>query len=216
MPVTPPDRRTRKRLATRQRISDAASLLFIERGFDQVTVDEIAAAADVARMTVFNHFPRKEDMFFDLDEVGREDLLAALQNRAPEISPLEALRLFAHRAIAENRPYTRFFEDGSERFLQTIQASDALKARARAIRDELTDMLTLALTQAAGQHRARRQPDTSAHLAASLLVATWEVAFLEAHRIFHQSRNVKKANTAFLAIVDRGTRGIKAAVEASP
>ncbi len=208
----PSDRRTRKRLATRQKISDTASRLFVERGFDQVTVDEIAEAADVARMTVFNHFSRKEDMFFDLDDQGREDLLAALENRAAEISPIEALRLFAHRAIAEQRPYIRFFDGGSERFLQTIRASEALKARARAIRDELADMLAIALTTAAAQHL----PDPSANLAASLLVATWEVAFLEAHRIFHKSRNIKKANAAFLAIVDKGTRGLKVALEGSP
>jgi AcrR family transcriptional regulator len=207
-----PDRRTRKRLATRQNISDIASRLFVERGFDQVTVDEIAEAADVARMTVFNHFPRKEDMFFDLDEEGREDLLAALQRRDAGTSPIEALRLFAHWAIAEQRPYVRFFEGGSERFIETIRASEALKARARAIRDELTDTLTIALTKAA----KRRQPDPAATLAATLLVATWEVAFLEAHRIFHQSRNIKKANAVFLAIVDQGTRGLKAAVEGSP
>jgi AcrR family transcriptional regulator len=212
MPTTPPDRRTRKRLATRQRISDTASRLFVERGFDQVTVDQIAEAADVARMTVFNHFSRKEDMFFDLDEEGREDLLAALQKRDAGTSPVEALRLFAHRAIAEQRPYIRFFEGGSERFMETIRSSEALKARARMIRDELTDMLTIALAKAA----QRRHPDAAANLAASLLVATWEVAFLEAHRIFHQSRNIKKANTAFLAIVDQGTRGLKAAMEGSP
>ncbi|WP_263384558.1 TetR/AcrR family transcriptional regulator [Granulicella arctica] len=208
----PPDRRTRKRLATRQNISDIASRLFVERGFDHVTVDEIAEAADVARMTVFNHFPRKEDMFFDLDEEGREDLLAALQRRDAGTSPIEALRLFAHWAIAEQRPYVRFFEGGSERFIETIRASEALKARARAIRDELTDTLTIALTKAA----KRRQPDPAATLAATLLVATWEVAFLEAHRIFHQSRNIKKANAVFLAIVDQGTRGLKAAVVGSP
>ena len=46
----PPDRRTRKRLATRQGISNAATRLFLERGFDAVTVDEIAEAADVGRM----------------------------------------------------------------------------------------------------------------------------------------------------------------------
>ena len=212
MPIPPPNRQTRKRLATRQRISDIASRLFVERGFDQVTVDEIAEAADVARMTVFNHFSRKEDMFFDLDEEGREDLLTALQKRDEGTSPIEALRLFAHWAIAQQRPYIRFFEGGSERFLETIRASEALKARARAIRDELTDMLSIALAKAA----ARRQPDPSANLTASLLVATWEVAFLEAHRIFHQSRSIKKANTAFLAIIDQGTRGLKAAVEGSP
>ena len=99
MLTTPPDRRTRKRLATRQRISDIASRLFVERGFDQVTVDEIAEAADVARMTVFNHFTRKEDMFFDLDEEAREDLLTALQKRDPGTSPIEAVRLFVHRAF---------------------------------------------------------------------------------------------------------------------
>ena len=85
----PSDRRARKRLATRQAISNAATLLFIERGFDHVTVDEIAAAADVGRMTVFNHFPRKEDMFFDRDEEGRSILRDALRRRDPQVAPIE-------------------------------------------------------------------------------------------------------------------------------
>ncbi len=76
------NRQTRKRLATRQRISDVATRLFIERGFDKVKVEEIADAADVSRMTVFNHFPRKEDMFFDLDEEGRAELLSSLQKES--------------------------------------------------------------------------------------------------------------------------------------
>jgi len=79
------DRRSRKRLATRQAISVAATRLFVERGFDQVTVDEIATAADVGRMTVFNHFPRKEDMFFDRDAEIREVLLEALRRRDPSV-----------------------------------------------------------------------------------------------------------------------------------
>ena len=211
MPTLQSDRQSRKRLATRQKISDAASRLFIERGFDKVTVDEIAAAADVARMTVFNHFSRKEDMFFDLDDQGREDLRAALEKRDATTSPIEALRLFAHKAVAEQLPYVRFFEEGSELFMRTIMESDALKARARAIRDELTETLTIALARA-----ARRPPtDPVATLAATLLVATWEVAFLEAHRIFRRGRNARKANKAFLTIIDQGTRGVKAAVEGS-
>src|ERR1700712_5300398 len=211
MPTTPLDRQSRKRLATRQKISDAASRLFIEHGFDKVTVDEIATAADVARMTVFNHFARKEDMFFDLDEQGREDLRAALEKRDAGISPIEALRLFAHRAIAEQLPYVRFFEEGSELFMRTILDREALKARARAIRDELTEMLAVALAKTA----RRQQPDPAATLAATLLVATWEVAFIEAHRIFRRDRDIKKANKAFLSIVDQGSRGVKATVEGS-
>src|SRR3954471_6048854 len=102
------DRRNRKRLATRQGISDAATRLFIERGFDNVTVDEIAEAADVGRMTVFNHFPRKEDMFFDRDEEGRETVREALRQRDSRVSPIETLRLLAHRLVAERRPYVEF------------------------------------------------------------------------------------------------------------
>ena len=91
----PSDRRARKRLATRQGISNAATLLFIERGFDHVTVDEIAAAADVGRMTVFNHFPRKEDMFFDRDEEGRAILREAFGG-----ATLRSLRL---RCVVSSR-----------------------------------------------------------------------------------------------------------------
>lgn len=204
-------RQSRKRLATRQKISDTASRLFVEHGFDKVTIDEIAEAADVARMTVFNHFARKEDMFFDLDQQGREDLQAALAERAAGTSPIEALRLFTHRAVAEQLPYIRFFEEGSELFLRTIMGSEALKARARSIRDELIETLTVALTKITRhQHH-----DPAATLAATLLVATWEVAFLEAHRIFSRTHDVKKAYKTFLAIVDRGTQGVKAAVEGS-
>jgi len=73
-----------------------------------VTVDQIAAAADVGRMTVFNHFPRKEDMFFDRDQEGREILREALRHRDPRIAPIETLRLLAHRLVAEQTPSSNF------------------------------------------------------------------------------------------------------------
>src|ERR1700760_2773222 len=105
---TPSDRRSRKRLATRDSISTAATRLFLERGFDHVTVDEIATAADVGRMTVFNHFPRKEDLFFDREEESRELLREALRQLDPQLSPIEMLRLLAHRLAVEQSPFVRF------------------------------------------------------------------------------------------------------------
>src|SRR2546421_11996634 len=67
--------RERKKQATRQLISNVATGLFIERGFEEVTVAEIAEAAGVSKMTVVNYFPREEDLFLDrhadrLGEVG--------------------------------------------------------------------------------------------------------------------------------------------------
>jgi AcrR family transcriptional regulator len=207
----PPDRRTRKRLVTRQGISDAATRLFIERGFDHVTVDEIAAAADVGRMTVFNHFPRKEDMFFDRDEEGREMLREALRQRDPRVAPIEAYRQLAHRLIAEQSPAVAF-SARSQGFIETIEASETLKARARAIRDELAQVVTVALSECVG----REPTDPDAHLAAGLLLATWTVAFIQAHQSFRQQRDTKKAEAAFLAMIDKGTIGLKAAMAGTP
>jgi AcrR family transcriptional regulator len=207
----PSDRRSRKRLATRQGISDVATRLFLERGFDHVTVDEIAAAADVGRMTVFNHFPRKEDMFFDLDEQGRDVLRDAMRQRDPHVGPIEALRLLAHRLVAEERPYMEF-SALSQGFIETIERSESLKARARAIRDEIAQVVTVGLSEGAGRDPA----DPAAHLAANLLLATWSVAFLQAHRTFRRGRDTEAARAAFRAIVDQGTIGLKAAMAGTP
>ncbi|RWE72178.1 TetR/AcrR family transcriptional regulator, partial [Mesorhizobium sp.] len=143
----PSDRRARKRLATRKAISDTATRLFMERGFDHVTVDEIAGAADVGRMTVFNHFPRKEDMFFDRDEEGREMLRDAVRQRPAGVAPLEALCRLAHRLVAEKSPVVEF-SARSERLVPTVAGSETLKGRARAIRDELADLVAAALAEA--------------------------------------------------------------------
>ena len=207
----PFDRRSRNRLATRKSISDAATRLFTERGFDHVTVDEIAEAADVGRMTVFNHFPRKEDMFFDRDEEIRETLRETVRQRDPRVSPIEALRLLAHRLVAEESPYVKF-SAASQGFIETIEGSETLKARARAIRDEIAQFVALTLSEG-----AKREPaDPAAHLAGSLLLATWTVAYIQAHRTFRQTQDPEEARAVFLAIVDKGSIGLKAAMAGTP
>ena len=206
-----PVRRSRKRLATRQGISNVATRLFLERGFDQVTVDEVAAAADVGRMTVFNHFPRKEDMFFDREEEGSETLREALRQRDPRVTPIEALRVLSHRLVAEQSPYLSFTAEG-QRFITTIEGSETLKARARAIRDELSQVVTVALAECVG----REPTDSAAHLAANLFMATWAVAFIQAHQAFRQKADAEEAKALFLAIVDQGIIGLKAAMAGTP
>lgn len=208
---TPTDLRTRKRLATRQAISNIATRLFLERGFDHVKVDEIAVAADVGRMTVFNHFPRKEDMFFDRDEEGREALRSALRQRDPDISPIEALRLLAHSLVAHDSAYMRFSSE-SQGFIATIEGSETLKARARAIRDEIAQLLASELALSAG----RDGDEQDAQLAAGLIVATWTVALLQAHQTFRQSHDVRQAQAVFLSMIDKGSLGVQAAMTGTP
>jgi AcrR family transcriptional regulator len=201
------DRRTRKRLATRQSISDTATRLFLERGFDAVTIDDIATAADVGRMTVFNHFPRKEDMFFDREEEIQTLAFEAVRKREPGLSPIEATRKLAHDLVTQNHEFVMLSEDKSW-FVKTALASDALKARAREMRDDFTRALASVLAE------SNKQPlvDPNAHLAAGLIVSTWTVAFSEAQKLFDRNGDASQAKRCFLAIVDRGTAGAAAAL----
>lgn len=207
MPDPAVERRTRKRQMTRQAISDVATRLFFERGFDRVTIDEIAQAADVGRMTVFNHFPRKEDLFFDREDAIRDAALAALRARDRATSPVGALRALAHRLIDTPDPTFPLF-DGTCRFVQTALASEALKARARQMRDDFVQLLAAALVEDA----AAPENDPDAQLAAGLIAATWTVAFMEAHKRFAETENLEAANGLFLALVDKGMAGVEAAL----
>ena len=200
-------RRHRKRLATRQSISDAATRLFLERGFDAVTIDEIAAAADVGRMTVFNHFPRKEDMFFDREEEIQAFAFEAVRGRRPGVSPIEATRILAHDLVRQDHEFM-LLSDGTRRFIRTAMESDALKARAREMRDDFTRALAIVLAETSNQPT----DDPNAHLAAGLIVSVWNVAFTEAQKIFDRTQDSSEAKRCFIAVIDRGLAGAAVAL----
>lgn len=110
-------RRERKKLQTRQSISDAATRLFLERGFDDVGVKEIADTADVSVTTLFKHFPSKEALLFDEDEEQEAALVAVVRNRAGRSIP-QALRDYFVRA-AEGHADHPLFEDFQRLVLET-------------------------------------------------------------------------------------------------
>src|SRR5947207_2869605 len=79
--------RERKKTRTRELIAESARTLFAERGFEAVTVAEIARAADVSPQTVFNYFPTKEDLVYWRLEAFEAELLTAIRDR-PEGEPV--------------------------------------------------------------------------------------------------------------------------------
>jgi AcrR family transcriptional regulator len=91
--------RARKKRAAREAIAATARRLFAERGFDAVTVAEIAAAADVSEKTVFNHFPTKEDLAFAGREQGLMQLVADIRGRAGTDSVLDVFRALTATVI---------------------------------------------------------------------------------------------------------------------
>ena len=81
--------RERKRLETRRRLTRAAMDLFLERGFEATTLDDIAAAADVSRRTFFHYFVSKEEVVFAWQDEQSAALLAAVADVEPGGSPLD-------------------------------------------------------------------------------------------------------------------------------
>lgn len=86
--------RDRKRRRTRAAIADTGMRLFLDRGFDQVSVVDTSAAAEVSEKTVYNYFASKAELFFDEGDDLLTELLHAVRTRAPGESALDAVRGF--------------------------------------------------------------------------------------------------------------------------
>ena len=199
--------RDRKKEETRQAISNVATRLFVERGFEKVSVEEIAQAAGVARKTVFNYFPRKEDLVFDREEEIRTLVREALAERGGQ-PPVLAFQALMHRLMETGHPLFRI-SDRPIRFWRMVGESPTLAARARELQVTLGDDLADMMAEAAG----RPQGDPQARLAAAMSMATLVVAYGEALRVF--SRN-QEPGAALRSLADQGFAGVDAALAGTP
>ena len=162
--------RESKKLRTRQEIADRAMELFVTRGFDHVTVAEVAAAADVSDKTVFNYFPTKEDLFFDEIPQREAALDGAVRGRKSGESILAALRRMQLGECA------RLCSPGFATFARIIEESPALQAKELEVMARFTQVLTDAI------HSELRVDERDARIAASLLVSVHRQFFRAARK----------------------------------
>ncbi|TDQ55447.1 TetR/AcrR family transcriptional regulator [Actinorugispora endophytica] len=125
--------RESKKQETRQLISDHATRLFIENGFETTTIAEIAAAARVSKKTVTNYFARKEDLAFDHQEEFVAGLSRTVSGRAEGESALTALRRGFLDGVERRDPVIGF---SGEVFARMIADSPTLLARLRDLHDQ--------------------------------------------------------------------------------
>src|SRR5438270_13853914 len=121
---------------TRARIAEVAARLFLERGYETVTVAEVAREAGVSSVTVFKHFPRKEDLFLDRAVDAAELLRSAVRDRDPGVDVLASLRDASFR-LFDARHALSGVNARSIPFFRTVAASPSLLARAREIAADL-------------------------------------------------------------------------------
>ncbi len=163
--------RERRKRETRQWISDVATSLFTERGFDTVTISDVAQAAGVAKMTVTNYFPRKEDLVFDRADTIISGLARAVADRRPGESMLAAIRRDYAEAVARQDPTLGV---SGRPFAAMITGSPVLAARGLEIMYQRERALGDVIAAEAGR-RDDRPEDASAEHAGTVHAGTEDV-----------------------------------------
>ncbi|MEU5437210.1 TetR/AcrR family transcriptional regulator [Streptomyces sp. NPDC020719] len=141
--------RERKKRQTRQHISDTATGLFLERGFDAVTIAEVAEAADVSVNTVYNYFPAKEDLFLDRMREVSHRLSRFIRARDAGESAADAV-LRELRSALENVSPAFGLIDGFADFMRVIEGAPTLKARLWYLQQEVVESVAATLREETG------------------------------------------------------------------
>jgi AcrR family transcriptional regulator len=183
--------RESKKLRTRQEIANRAMQLFAQRGFDAVTVAEVAVAADVSEKTVYNYFPTKEDLFFDEVPAREAALVAAITGRRQGESILRGLR----RLQAGECP--RLCSPGFATFARIIEESAALQAKELAVMAGFVQVLNETLKA------ELKISERDARIAAGLLVSIHWQLFRAARKQALAGKHGPSATRRLRADLDR-------------
>jgi AcrR family transcriptional regulator len=168
--------RERKKRATRDAIAATARRLFAQRGFDAVTVAEIAAAADVSEKTVFNHFATKEDLVFAGGEARLARLQADIAQRPPGTSVLDVFRASSDAMLEAIAAGTN--ESGDRLVVpRIVRDSRTLQERLAAGWAREADTLVAAVAEATGADDDDLVPAVVARTLAWTLITIFRTAF---------------------------------------
>jgi AcrR family transcriptional regulator len=215
--------RERKKQRTRQAIRDAALRLFIQRGFERVTVAEIAEAVEVAEKTVFNYFGSKEALLFGEEAPVPHNLIATIGQRRPGESVITAMRSelrdFAARLLGEPTatpgPHPIPVRDQAK-VLRLVVQSPALQTYLRQLFSRAEPAVAQVLAQETGTDPGSIEPD----VAAMALVGVLRVLYERLLAVAASDRDPKAAMAAFLSDADRALdvleRGLGAYAVANP
>lgn len=181
MPQELADRRARKKARTRLEVRRAAHQLFAARGFEEVTVADVADTADVAVQTVFNHFATKEELFFDGRDWWAHGAAAAVRARRPGTGAVSTAHAWLEHHVLNLPRLLR--RPSFARYLQTIMHSPALQVHQRELMRraelELADALHTAWVPELGDLPGLRVP---ADLLGGVLITSARVVITEQWR----------------------------------
>jgi AcrR family transcriptional regulator len=202
--------RERKKEQTRQAIAETAWRLFAERGYDRVTVAEIARAAQVAEATVFNYFPTKDDLFYSRLEAFGDQLVEAIGAR-PDGEP--ALAAFG-RFLLDSGGWLRQAEAGDPAALDRLRTVNRLIAASPALlaREQLAiARSTRALADVLADQTGARPDDIAPQVAANALMGVQRALLEQVRRQVlageepvRLADNIRASTRQALALLEHG------------
>jgi AcrR family transcriptional regulator len=202
--------RERKKRLMRQQLSDTATEMFLERGFDAVRVSDVAAACGVSEKTVFNYFPTKEALILDRWDTTMASLRADLAE--PNVSPVEATvqiladELGAELSWLDKQQDPLWARAAVRRFAALIEATPSLRAHQRDVMDQL---IVVAADVLAG--RVGLAPDDpEPRIAATALLGLWQIHILALKKYLDDIRTLAEIRDAVTAEVQRAAQLIDA------
>jgi AcrR family transcriptional regulator len=213
------DRRARKKAQTRDLVRTVAHRLFDERGFETVTIAEVARVADVAVQTVFNHFATKEELFFDGRTSWLDGPAAAVRSRDTCVPALTALRTHLVelvRELVESHSTTE-----RRRYIATLENSESLKAHERELVHEAEQRLRAALldswtADAAAGRPVPGDPATIATLVAALWLAGVRALIVDRRPALAAGACPEQTAAAAMELADRVLRHLETGVGLTP
>ncbi len=167
--------RERKKRLTRQQLSDTATEMFLERGFDAVRVTEVATACGVSEKTVYNYFPTKESLVLDRWDSTLDSLHARLAD--PGVPPVRAVLAILADELRALLAWLRAQQDRAgaaarlRRFGDLISSTPALRAH----QHDTADRLATAAREILAERTGRHVDDPELSIAVAALIALWQI-----------------------------------------
>ena len=198
--------RERKKRLMRQQLSDTATQMFMERGFDAFRVAEVAEACGVSEKTVFNYFPTKESLVLDRLEATMASLRTGLA--APGISPVEAALRILDDELGALTSWLAQQDDlvrasaAIQRFGALIQATPSLRAH----QSDMMDQFVAVAAEILAEQAEMSADDPEPQIAATALLGLWRIQFLSLSKYLDGTRTPAQVHQAVTADVRRAAR----------
>jgi AcrR family transcriptional regulator len=198
--------RERKKRLMRQQISDTATSMFLDRGFDDVRITEVAAACNVSEKTIYNYFATKESLILDREEDMASAIRRTLGPGAAKISPVvatvEVLKtqmddLFSHWEGGEQQDMSMI-----RRFVDLIERTPALRTAQVDMMDRLAQIAAESMAARAGVDPEGPEPQ----IAANALVGLWRIFFRAMVKYSDEKSTPSEVRAAVLEEVERAAR----------